>query len=440
MQSTHSVPTVPIDKIAPRWNLELVQRRAEEEFRSEFQSLPATWSLTFQTRPAHGAAAEKAQALSQAKLKQLANITPIMLQVGFTDDLDDHATNCSAWAALYGRSRNQVCYLRDLGKNSTYEKLVYSQVVCEVNFEEPFGDIGDDNIPPRAVLGVIRALVLTFWTDFEKACRWIARSQECPDVASDLLREVKKRSARVSHVSPHKPGNLNPVREHIKSEYKRTVDVQGKRAMSGMNMIEYLNSKRSKNDQSANLVPGKQFTSSATAQPTIPVVTADLAHVEEHAGAIESERAGLRLRIDVLSTDHNLPDSRNHSLTTQVHDLTTRNAESQTENESLAARVGVLQTQQDYDQNAYNSLKYKYEQLLHGDKSMKQTHEQLEAKHSDLEKRATAAETASKDHQRDLEKLQLRAQSAEGKLEKSMAGKQRLRQHLRKSLCELDQE
>lgn len=118
----------------------------------------------------------------------------------------------------------------------------------------------------------------------------------------------------------------------------------------------------------------------------------------------------------------------------------TENIRLRAEKEALSTSVNLLQTQKDYDQNAYSGLKSKHDQLVHDEETVRQVHEQLKATCKLLERRIIVAETAAAKYQRNLQEEQKQAQAAETKWKKSMASLVRLRQHMRTSAGELDRE
>ncbi|CBX93897.1 predicted protein [Plenodomus lingam JN3] len=425
MDTTHLSPA--------KWCLEMVQGLAWAHFRMDFESLPPTSSLNFRTRSDQEYIKKPVDTGPLKRIYQLQDISTVILQVGFTEESNEDDSNCLVWVGYRNDSRNQIRY-------------------------EPFCDIVENQCSERIVFRMARALVLyyflaagyidviddydTFWTDFRTACSWVARNGQHPKATSHSLQMAGEKPG--SENTSMKQNHLNLVLEDVRNECqeaKTTAEKQGKHANSEPGTLESPRLKRHKRNpipsgdevQSVNSASNKQDITSKAVQTGPNLSEGALTNCGIHAEAGETESLQLKLR-------HKAPHKFYDILETRSHAFMTENIRLRAEKEALSTSVNLLQTQKDYDQNAYSGLKSKHDQLVHDEETVRQVHEQLKATCKLLERRIIVAETAAAKYQRNLQEEQKQAQAAETKWKKSMASLVRLRQHMRTSAGELDRE
>ncbi|KAG9194737.1 hypothetical protein G6011_04772 [Alternaria panax] len=357
--------TVTIDESVTNWYAQTVSSNALSKIPDHFNKIPTFESLHFRHR-------ESFDPIVITNWPQEASLT--VLVTGMYDDVSSD-TKPLVYAFVHGSKNHFVGHF--LIKPDFSIRRISHHDMDNVEFEEPFCDLGDRTVGTKTVRNRIRAVVLfyflaaghvrdfgkyrDFWRDFTKSCAWIANEGSLP--------KVQRQDAR--------PAARSPVVLALGATTPK------KRA--GNEELEMAPARIKRRDYSHAIRQSPIIISRSSSSEQAMIVTSVDARLRTSEVANDLLRAEIATQIRSLEL-YQARVTADHQLESKVADL--------------VAEVSRVKNEAMYSQNAYRGIQAQYDDLrvqhINALNDTKGLHERLRQDRSRLiqaDKRSKVLET-----------------------------------------------
>jgi hypothetical protein len=196
MGYTNAYNPITIDESVPDWCAGSISREANLRMPDAFQTVPTFETLTFRHRESFGPTviANWPKEASQ-----------VVLALG-TYDFPSSGLKPLVYMFVHRQKNHHIGYFY-INPDLSIKRMQQSGLYY-VEIEEPFCDLGDRSLRETTVYNRIRAVSLYyflaagyideignyshFWSDFTKACTWIANKGNCPKQHAKSSKREKK--------------------------------------------------------------------------------------------------------------------------------------------------------------------------------------------------------------------------------------------------------
>jgi hypothetical protein len=193
MDYTNSDNPITVTKGMSNWYAQTISREALLRIPDEFKQVPKFEALTFKQR-------EDFDLSDNASWPK--ETSQMVLALG-TFDVSYLDGKPPVFLFVHGPRNHHIGYF--YVKSDMSVQRVRRSELTDVDFEEPFCDLGDHSVSEISVCNRIRAIALyyflaagyvkdvgnynRFWTDFTKACEWIANKGSRPTPHGKVLKQ-----------------------------------------------------------------------------------------------------------------------------------------------------------------------------------------------------------------------------------------------------------